>query len=227
MKKVICGILMCLGTVILSSCEDTSEDISKVTYFASLELKGESAMKINLNETYVEPGFTAMEGDEDITSKVKISGVVNSAVSDIYTLIYSVANVDGFSVSEQRDVLVAAPTFDSAYYGETKIGRSHYVNAPIHIMDNGDGTYAIDDIMGGFQFHGLNAGLEPAYDLHAEAVIKLNDDNSISLVSLGSWAPELGLTLGLNSGSYDPTTGVVELNVQYGAANQLLVTLTK
>lgn len=227
MKKVICGILMCLGTVILSSCEDTSEDISKVTYFASLELKGESAMKINLNETYVEPGFTAMEGDEDITSKVKISGVVNSAVSDIYTLIYSVANVDGFSVSEQRDVLVAAPTFDSAYYGETKIGSRHYVNAPIHIMDNGDGTYAIDDIMGGFQFHGLNAGLEPAYDLHAEAVIKLNDDNSISLVSLGSWAPELGLTLGLNSGSYDPTTGVVELNVQYGAANQLLVTLTK
>lgn len=227
MKKVICGILMCLGTVILSSCEDTSEDISKVTYFASLELKGESAMKINLNETYVEPGFTATEGDEDITSKVKISGAVNSAVSDIYTLIYSVANVDGFSVSEQRDVLVAAPTFDSAYYGETKIGNRHYVNAPIHIMDNGDGTYAIDDIMGGFQFHGLNAGLEPAYDLHAEAVIKLNDDNSISLVSLGSWAPELGLTLGLNSGSYDPTTGVVELNVQYGAANQLLVTLTK
>ncbi len=48
-------------------------------------------MKIKLNDTYVEPGFVALEGDEDITSKVEISGVVNSAKSDIYTLTYSVA----------------------------------------------------------------------------------------------------------------------------------------
>ena len=179
--------------VVLSSCEDTSADISKVTYFASLELKGETAMKMKLNDTYVEPGFVALEGDEDITSKVEISGAVNSAKSDIYTLTYSVANVDGFSVSEQRNVLVAAPAFASAYYGESKVGVRHYVNAPIHIVDNNDGTYSIDDIMGGFQFHGLNAGLEPTYDLHAEAIIKLEADNTISLVSLGSWAPELGL----------------------------------
>ena len=102
MKKVIYSILICLGMVVLSSCEDTSADISKVTYFASLELKGETAMKIKLNDTYVEPGFVALEGDEDITSKVEISGAVNSAKSDIYTLTYSVANVDGFSVSEQN-----------------------------------------------------------------------------------------------------------------------------
>lgn len=227
MKKVIYSILICLGMVVLSSCEDTSADISKVTYFASLELKGETAMKMKLNDTYVEPGFVALEGDEDITSKVEISGAVNSAKSDIYTLTYSVANVDGFSVSEQRNVLVAAPAFASAYYGESKVGVRHYVNAPIHIVDNNDGTYSIDDIMGGFQFHGLNAGLEPTYDLHAEAIIKLETDNSISLVSLGSWAPELGLTLGLNSGSYDPVTGVIELDVKYGSTNQLLVTLTK
>ena len=59
------------------------------------------------------------------------------------------------------------------------------------------------------------------------SIIKLEADNSISLVSLGSWAPELKLTLGLNSGSYDPVTGVIELNVKYGANNQLSVTLTK
>ena len=199
MKKIIYSILICFGTVVLSSCEDTSEDISKVTHFASLELKGETAMKMKLNDTYVEPGFIALEGDEDITSKVKIAGAVNSAKSDIYTLTYSVANVDGFSVSKKRNVLVAAPTFASAYYGESELGSRHYVNA----------------------------GLEPAYDLHAEAVIKLEADNSISLVSLGSWAPELKLTLGLNSGSYDPVTGVIELNVKYGANNQLSVTLAK
>ena len=83
-----------------------------------------------------------------------------------------------------------------------------------------------DDYYGGFNSM-AECGLEPAYDLHAEAVIKLEADNSISLVSLGSWAPELQLTLGLNSGSYDPVTGVIELNVKYGANNQLSVTLTK
>ncbi|MCD8184779.1 MAG: DUF5011 domain-containing protein [Bacteroides sp.] len=96
MKKVIYSLLIYLVAVALSSCEDTSEYISKITHFASLELKDESAMKMNLNDTYVEPGFVALEGDEDITSKVKISGAVNSAKSDIYTLTYSVANVDGF-----------------------------------------------------------------------------------------------------------------------------------
>lgn len=60
-------------------------------------------MKMKLNDTYVEPGFIALEGDEDITSKVKIAGAVNSAKSDIYTLTYSVANVDGFQF--QRSVM--------------------------------------------------------------------------------------------------------------------------
>ena len=64
MKKIIYSILICFGTVVLSSCEDTSEDISKVTHFASLELKGETAMKMKLNDTYVEPGFIALEGDD-------------------------------------------------------------------------------------------------------------------------------------------------------------------
>ncbi|MCD8184780.1 MAG: hypothetical protein LUE99_18855 [Bacteroides sp.] len=123
--------------------------------------------------------------------------------------------------------MVAATTFASAYYGESKTGTRHYVNAPIHIVDNGDGTYEIDDIMGGFQFHGLNASLASAYDLKAEAIIKLEGDNTISLVKLGSWTPALNLTLGFNGGSYNPTTGVIKLDVKYGATGQLLVTLTK
>ena len=77
MKKIIYSILICFGTVVLSSCEDTSEDISKVTLFASLELKCETAMMFKLNDTYVEPGFIALEGDEDITSKVMLRRTLN------------------------------------------------------------------------------------------------------------------------------------------------------
>ena len=65
MKKIIYSILICFGTVVLSSCEDTSEDISKVTHFASLELKGETAMKMKLNDTYVEPvSYTHLRAHE-------------------------------------------------------------------------------------------------------------------------------------------------------------------
>lgn len=227
MKRLIYSLLICLGVITFTSCEKTSDDISKVTHFASLELKGDDVMKIKLNEVYTEPGYTASEGNEDITDNVKITGAVDNTKSDIYTLVYSVANVDGFSVSQSRRVLVAASTFASAYFGETKAGTRHYVNAPIQITDKGDGTYEINDIMGGFQFYGLNPSFADAYDLKAEAIIKLEANNTISMVKLGTWAPEVGVTvLALNSGSYDPATGAINLSLKYNTS-ELLVTLTK
>lgn len=223
--------MICLGVVAFSSCEDTTEDISKVTHFASLELKGDAVMKIKLNGTYTEPGYVAMEGEDDITSKVKVVGTVDNTKTGIYTLAYSVANMDGFAASKTRSILVAAPTFASAYYGETKMGTRNYVNAPIYITDKGDGTYEINDLMGGFQFYGLNPSFASSYDLLAEATIKLGADNSISLVKLGTWADEVGvLALTLNSGNYNPETGAVELKVGYttkASTSELAVTLTK
>lgn len=227
MKRVIYSLLVCFGILLVSSCEDTTADISKVTHFASLELKGDPTMIIKLNESYLEPGFTAVEGSEDISSKVKVTGTVNSTKTGIYTLGYSVANVDGFAVSKERRILVASPTFASAYFGESQLGTRHFYNAPIYINDKGDGTYEIDDLLGGYQFYGLNAGFEPAYDLHADAIIKLEANNTISLIKLGTWAPEIKLTaLAIKSGSYDPTTGIIQLKLQYNTS-ELIVTLTK
>lgn len=228
MRKIFYCILMgglFMGTA--TSCDDSTEDLSKVTYFAELSLKGDDFVKLSLGETYTEPGYEATENGEDISERVKVSGSVNSATPGFYNLVYSVANVDGFSVSKTRQVMVVDPDhFASAYQGESQAGTRHYTGAPILITENEDGTYLIDDLLGGLQFYGMNPGLEPMYDFHAEAKVKLNDDNTLSLLEVGNWYFASQLTLSLTEGKYNPETGVVTMTVDYGGT-PLSVTLTK
>lgn len=231
MKKFIYSIMVS-GALLFAttSCEDSVDDPSVVTYFAELTLNGEDFIKLSVGDTYTEPGYTATEGEEDITDRVVISGTVDTTTPGFYDLTYSVANTDGFSVTDTRQVMVVDPNnFASAYFGETAIGSRHYTDAPVVISDNGDGTYTIDDLLGGFQWYGLNPGFEPTYDFHAEAIITLNADNTISLQEVGSWSSDaLGITdpLTIQSGSYDPATGVITLAIGY-AGSTLSVTLTK
>lgn len=228
MRKIFYCILMgglFMGTA--TSCDDSTEDLSKVTYFAELNLKGDDFVKLSLGETYTEPGYEATENGEDISERVKVSGSVNSATPGFYNLVYSVANVDGFSVSKTRQVMVVDPDhFASAYQGESQADTRHYTGAPILITENEDGTYLIDDLLGGLQFYGMNPGFEPMYDFHAEAKVKLNDDNTLSLLEVGNWYFASQLTLSLTEGKYNPETGVVTMTVDYGGT-PLSVTLTK
>lgn len=228
MKKIFYCILMgglLLGTT--TSCEDSVEDLSKVTYFAELNLKGDDFVKISLGETYTEPGYEATENGEDISDRVKVTGNVDNTTTGFYNLVYSVANVDGFSVSKSRQVMVVDPDhFASAYQGESQTSTRHYTGAPIFITENSDGTYLIDDLLGGLQFYGLNPGFEPMNDFHAEAKVKLNDDNTLSLLEVGNWYFASQLTLSLTEGKYNPETGVVTMTVDYGGT-PLSVTLTK
>lgn len=228
MRKIFYCILMggfFMGTA--TSCDDSTEDLSKVTYFAELNLKGDDFVKLSVGETYTEPGYEATENGEDISERVKVSGSVNSTTPGFYNLVYSVANVDGFSVSKSRQVMVVDPDhFASAYQGESQTSTRHYTGAPILITKNSDGTYLIDDLLGGLQFYGLNPGFEPMYDFHAEAKVKLNDDNTLSLLEVGNWYFASQLTLSLTEGKYDPETGVVTMTVDYGGT-PLSVTLTK
>lgn len=116
MKKIFYYILMgafLLGTA--TSCEDSVEDLSKVTYFAELNLKGDDFVKLSLGETYTEPG----------------------------------------------------------------------------------------------------PGIEPMYDFHAEAKLKLNADNTLTLIKVGNWYFASELALSLTEGKYNPETGVVTMTVDY------------
>jgi hypothetical protein len=229
MKKIfLFGLAISMATLGLISCNDDHDQLtdSRVTYFANLELLGDEVVEINVGETFTDPGYIATEGEEDITSKVKVTGSVDTSKGGFYTLTYSVSNKDNFSVEASRLVMVKNPnSLASAYYGESQYGSRHYYDAPITITDRGNGTYLIDDLAGGFYCYGRYPGYEPTYDFHCEAVIKLNADNTIELVQVGDWywAPTFPT---ITSGSYDPETGTVTL-IEDFSGSPLKVVLTK
>ena len=95
-------------------------------------------------------------------------------------------------------------------------------NEKLHLVDAE--LNHLDDLMGGFQFNGLNPGFEPTYDFHAEVDIRVNDDNSVELASeVGSWYFSGSVALGLTSGSYDPATRTFTLNVDYGGTPMTVI----
>lgn len=217
--------IVCLLSLGFFSCEDSTEDVSKITYFASLNLKGKDALSLNVGDTYVEPGYEATEGEEDITSKVLVSGSTDTTKTGVYTITYSVANIDGFPVSKTRLVLVASPTFASAYFGKSEYGTELYDNSPVIITKLEDGSYQIDDITGGLYWNGRYPGYEASgYDFHLEATFTLNIDNTISNVKMGDWY--FSSKPSFKSGILDPETGTVTITLDNGG-KPIVITLTK
>ena len=221
MKKIFFySLALGLMTLGLTSCNDDEDQLTdtRVTHFANLELLGDDFIKLNVGDTFTDPGYIATEGAEDITAKVKVNGTVNTNVSGFYDLVYSVANKDNFAIEAVRTVMVVDPNnFASAYLATT----SRYSGAPITITDMGDGVYAIDDVMAGYYFYYYYPGYEPTYDFHLEAYVTLNDDNTLTQVGIGSWYFSSKPTIA--EGAYDPATGTVT----WTTSNGLSVKLTK
>ena len=221
--------MLCSTVFAFTSCNDDEDQLTdtRVTHYATIELLGDEFIKMNLGDPWVEPGYTATEGSEDITSKVKVTGTVDTSTPGYYELNYSAMNKDNFSASVSRTVMVINPNgLASAYFGESQYGSRHYYDAPITIYDNGNGTYTIDDLAGGFYCYGRYPGYEPTYDFHLEAVIKLNADNTIELVSCNGDDWYWGDPISITSGTYDPATGKVTL-VEEFSGTPMYVTLTK
>ena len=73
----------------------------------ALTLFGDSAMSIEFNSYYDEPGATAFDNDDgDVSADIQITGSVNSAVSGNYTLNYSVFDAAGNEATATRTVTV-------------------------------------------------------------------------------------------------------------------------
>lgn len=182
-------------------------------------------MIVNQGTTYADAGCKVELNGEDRSSDAVVQSNVDTSKPGIYSVTYAATNEDGFSVSAERSVFVVNPnSFASVYWGESIFGARHYYDAPILITDRGNGTYLIDDLAGGFYFNGRYPGYEPSYDFHLEAVLTLNDDNSISLSATGSWYWD-GTEIGITSGSFDPDTQTVTMELNFGG-DPLYVTLT-
>ena len=220
MKKIfLYSLALGMMTLGLTSCsEDEQHTDTRITTFANIELFGDEFIVMNVGDTFEEPGYKATEGTSDITSKVIINGTVDTSVGGFYDIVYTVKNKDNFAIDATRTVMVVNPnSLASAYFAST----TKYDGAPITITDQGDGTYIIDDVMGGYYFYYNYPGYEPTYDFHLEALVTLNADNTLTQIAAGDWYFSSKPTI--TNGVYDPATGTVS----WKTSNGLSVTLTK
>lgn len=222
-NKILSIIASSLAVLAAASCSKTS-GLTEITYYPVIQLEGGSTVVIGVGEAYSEPGYSATLNGADITADVKVDDDIDNSAPGIYSVVYSAVNDLGFAASEIRTVIVVNQgSFDTVYTGDVVWGK-RYVGAPIIISDNGDGTYTIDDILAGYYFYGRYPGYEPTYDFHAEAVVVLNADGTITKQGpVGDWY--FGDDVSLTSGTFDSATGVVRYEGEF-AGDPYTVVLT-
>ena len=98
MSMSVCEILeLCDGTLYSGNLDVICSNFTKDT------------RNLNVGDTYTEAGATAKdEKDGDISSKISISGSVNTSKAGKYTITYSVKNSSGKTATKTRTITVKA-----------------------------------------------------------------------------------------------------------------------
>jgi len=111
MKKIFYILIIVHAAFFISGCKKNleSEGVSKLSI--KLTLNGSTLMAIPRGTTFVDPGFTAVDGNtnKDVNSKVKVDGTVDDQTTGYYELTYSAVNADGISISTIRQVIIYDP----------------------------------------------------------------------------------------------------------------------
>lgn len=222
MKKNFILFLSAALLVLATSCEKTSQGLTRITYYPVISLQGDNPYIVQLGESYSEPGYTASLNGEDYTSGVKVSSNVNSAVPGIYSVTYSATNPDGCSWSTTRDVYVLNPGgVANIYIAHCWMGTREFNGIPTVVKPISDGVYEIDDMCGGFYYAGRYPGYEPTYDFHADTQFTLNEDGTFNVTKIGDWYFKGSFDYGNITGGYDFETGIFDYDF-----DGLRVTLT-
>ena len=222
-KNIFFAMMLALVCFVLTSCGDKdSEGLSRFTYYPVLELQGDASMVVAKGTTFQDPGFTATLNGEDVSSQVVVNSNVNTAKSGVYQVVYSIKNSDGITANAKRQVVVLDP--NSAVEGfylvqpnsyrlrqgaQVAYGRAFEVL----VIDNGDGTYNVDDLLGGWYCQ--RAGYGTNYAM--QAVIAIGEDGVIDVGY--NYVP--GWSDGLDdfTGTYDFATNTFQMDVLYADMN--------
>ena len=86
-------------------------DSNDLDFAPSLTLLGKNPDSLQLNSSYIDPGFTAIDDlDGDLQANVKVTSFVDSSRANTYGILYSVADLSGNRVNATRSVVVYSPT---------------------------------------------------------------------------------------------------------------------
>ena len=204
--------------MIFNSCtDDSTEGLTRITYYPELTLEGDKTLYLDKGASFTDPGYTAILNGEDVSDQVEISTNLNTNKSGIYTISYSIVNADGFSSSASRKIIVTDPNdaIEGIYYTDPESYRLYngaqvaYGNSfTILILNNGDGTYSVDDLLGGWYCQ--RAGYGSNYAM--QGIISVSADGSIDM--LASYVPGWGDTAtGMTDGKFED--GTITWNLEY------------
>lgn len=91
--------------------EETCDVCKADTTLPVITINGNNPLTLKVGETYTELGAKATDNkDGDITSKILITGTVNTAVAGTYTITYTVSDAAGNTATASRTVKVVNPT---------------------------------------------------------------------------------------------------------------------
>lgn len=206
----------------LASCDKDTEGLTSVTYYPVVEIAGPVYDLAIAGTPYQEPGYSATLDGEDYTADVQVTTAMSftDPQPGYYTITYSASNADGFSSSATRRVLVydAADKVSGYYMTDPESYRvaaaTTFYGAAYRIAVYGtaDGTYAVDDLLGGW--YAQRAGYGASYAMQGE--IAIADDGTVSLVD--SFLPGWGDSANsLTDGVCDPEAGTLSYVVGYAA----------
>lgn len=221
MKRFIYSFLFLFGLLLFTGCEDiTSEDTSKITNFVTFEMSGDQVFTLPVGEPYVEPGVLAIEGENDITSSMKTVGTVDHNTIGLYPITYSGTNVDGFSSSISRTVIVYNPNVTTDVSGNYTVATGSYrlragaiipySGYSINVAQVAPGVFSISDYLGGYYDQRAAYGVKYA----AVGYFKLNEDNTIEPLSgdVAGWGDSIS---SLDDAKYDPATKEISWACNY------------
>ena len=217
-KNIFYTMLFALCALVMTSCDKKSEGLSRITYYPSITLEGDTYLVWEKGEAYVEPGYHSELNGEDVTSQVTVSGTVDVNKSGIYTLTYTtVKNEDGFDASAKRTVVVLDSTSPvEGFYLNQKTsnrnGTAYGKDYEVLVIDNGDGTVTVDDILGGWYCQRAGYGTNYAMT----ATIAIADDGTMTLIS--SYVPGWGDGLDSLEGTFDAASSTFNFVCVYAGS---------
>jgi len=217
-NKILFGVIF--SSFFISCEDDSTEGVTRITYYPEIILEGDEQMAISVGTAYVEPGYEATENGVDITSSVEVKNQVNSSVPGAYTVSYSAKNVDGFSKTVIREVYVyegalstvdISGTYISNTILKTSTGGSStaYSGGTVVINKITDGLFNVSCLIGGWY-----EVRYPGNTMAAPGVIAVQSDNSIANYGGTQLDWQDPVTDGGNS-YYDPVSGHVHINSIY------------
>jgi hypothetical protein len=192
-----------------NGCEKEFKDESRITYFPTFVMEGESEVFHTKGEPYTDGTVTATEDGKPLEVSINVVGdvtgysgiTVNSDVIDKYTIRYSATNIDGYIGTTQRTVYIAPPTGDLVTSLEG-IYLSNVQRTPtfaaipqytgmkyINIWKTEDNKFEISDALGGYYYIGRDYGYGFAFQ---GAVVTANNIPANDFTISQSAAPDFG-----------------------------------